>query len=88
MSTKKLLSTLAAGVVFAFGSGAASAAIPVFCVNDTQLGGVGAPIDGTVCAGAGTNVGTNGFAVDLLQGAYVEKLRPTSATTFQATMRP
>lgn len=91
MFAKKFLSTLTVGIGLACGSFAASAALNPFCVNDSSLGGAGAFGSFTACAGAGSNVGTNGFAVDLLQGSYVEKLRVTSLTgpssgTFAATI--
>jgi hypothetical protein len=97
MNVKLSLSAIGVAAALIFGSGGASAALLPFCVNDSSLGGVGAPIamgpgKGTVCAGQGENVGTNGFAVDLLQGAYVEKLKVTGLNadlvsgTFAATI--
>jgi len=92
MSTKRLLSAFAMGAGLTLTSVTASAALLPFCVNDTALGGVGAFSNNVVCAGAGTNVGTNGFSVDKVTGDYVEKLRVTSLNadnvsgTFKATI--
>lgn len=85
MSAKHLLSTLAMGTALACGSGAASAELLSFCVNDALLGGVGASGTGAVsCSGAGENTGSTGFSVDLFQGSYVEKLLVTGLTSATA----
>lgn len=93
MTFNRVLSTIAVGVALTCGSVAASAALLPVCIDDSQLstaGSLAADPGFTSCAGAGSNLGT-GFAVDLLQGSYVEKLRVTSLTgpssgTFAATI--
>lgn len=87
MFLKRALSMIAVGAAVAFGPGQAfAAAAPVpFCIDDSAANG-GALSTSSNCSNGS---GTNGFAVDLLNGGYVEKALVTdtgSGLAFNATI--